>query len=1568
MSQLVLSLMEQGIYLTISKGDLIYKSLSGEPKSTSLALLKQHKVELLDFYKGIWQSVNHTDRQFPERGDFEIAPLSFSQERLWLNERLGAEEQIGQYNITGACRLEGRVDISAIEQALEALVARQPVLRTIILQDADLGVMQVVRENTPLLLQQQDLSGDPQAAKAEQQLIQQESARPFDLERDMMLRVNLLKRSEIEYVLVFTMHHIVSDGWSMNLLIDEFGTLYNAYAQRREAALPPLPLLYTDYARWQRYVANENTDQKKQHYWKAQLAGIPPVHNVPLDFSRPAKQRFHGAARDTLIAPEQVALFEVLCRQHDATLFMGLHAVFAVLLARYSGEKDIVMGTPIANRERLELEALIGFFVNMMVLRIDLSSNPTFEQLLARSKTCISDAFAHAQPFGYVVDAVQTERSLSYSPIFQIVISLQSNTHRGAQLNGVNIQTLPVTRDSVKYDLVLDFAPSADGLRLTWEYNTDLFSTATIAGMAEHFATLFCQVTATPTAELFGLSLLGEHEKTRLLTWGNAQSDVRRVDDKTLIDFLRQQVVLRPQAIALMCDQASISYGELGQWVENAAFVLRYQGIKPGNVVGVCAEKSFEWVASMFAIWQCGAVYLPIAPNTPSARVDYMLNDAAASLLLFDQAGAPAAEVQATSLAKMSLEALLRERGVARQEAPQAPWDNAAIAYLLYTSGTTGRPKGVLISHANAVSVLDGVADLFDIAPDTVMPAIASAAFDISLFEVVMPLMRGGQVMLYRHHEVTDIPRLVSDIDHWTSLHAVPALMNAILDECDLKRLQPVKLRQLFVGGDSVSNQILQRLKTTFATQQIVELYGPTEGTILSTANLINEPVGELKGAVIGHPLPHARIYILDEEGNLTPQGVAGQLCIGGAGVAVGYLNRDEENHRRFIHRASPAAASEYERLYHTGDIARWRSDGNLEFLGRNDSQVKLRGYRIELAEIEALLCQRSDIKQALVVVQNRNDNPCLVAYIIGEGADDPKTLRHWLAKQLPDYMVPSAYCKLASLPLTVNGKVDRSRLPEVAVHTEVAETTPLRNERERELCRIWEHVLGVPNVGIYDDFFAIGGHSLAAIKIDMICRQTLKVDVPLSLIFEHKTIANISAFIAEKQDVITIPHVEQQRHPLSLAQEQMLFTEELGKGGSAYHIHYFSPLDNDADIPALIEAINRTAERHPVLKSVYLFGDNNEYEQVRLDGDIEVLHQAVDGEDALHSAVEACIAAPFDLGREPGLRVRTWSVGNTNYLLLLFHHIAFDGWSERVFMFELAQIYQALIQRNAVTMADPVISYGDYARWERNLLADNGLESFNTFWRTQLAGISPLSLPLDYPRPAFLVHDGKIYNVDFSYEKYQILKTVAREESTTLYAVLLSAFFLTLSSICEQNDIVIGTPSDNRDLPQVREVVGLFANTLALRSRIQPEMTLSDYIAGVHQLITHAKSHQQLPFGKVAEMIAGRPDPSIHPVYQVTFSVIDAVESKKWQQWLPIDFETSRKKRALYNPAKLDLSLDLVDSGDHMYGGFTYATSLMTEQTVIMIAERLKSILAGLADKRERRIHTLLTPWLKQG
>ncbi|MDE1476894.1 amino acid adenylation domain-containing protein [Xenorhabdus bovienii] len=1561
----MLSLLEKGISVYISKGNLAYKSLSGVLDTTTFELLKKYKLDFLVYFKSVWKRVEKKECTFPSEGSFEMAPLSPSQERLWVSEKMGSEHQFGQYNITGACYLKGNVNVRAIEWAINTIIQRHQVLRTVILHDEILGVMQIVREEFYFSLEQQDFNKREKDIDQEiNNFIDKEGILHFDLSQDLMLRVNLLNLTENEHVLVFTMHHIASDGWSMNILINEFSSLYNAFIHDYESQLPPLTLQYTDYSRWLYYTSSESLLKKHQVYWKTYLYDIPSIHNLPLDFPRPSKQTFKGAAINTLIEKDIFSRFDKMCRIKGATLFMGLNAVFSVLLSRYSGEKDIVVGTPIANRNRDELENIIGFFINTVVLRTDLSDNPNFEQLLERNKEFISDSFSNTLSFEQLLEIIKVDRSLSYNPIFQIMIVLQNNEQSKISLEGIDIEFMEVTQQSSKFDLTLNIVPNEKGLLLNWKYNTTIFSQTSISRMAEHFTSLVNNVLETPKVPVLNLSFLSKIEQSYLLEYLSNPHKLKFTVNKYLYDFIKEQSKLRPEAIALVYGSQRLSYRELEQLTNNIAYELSFKGIQVGDIICICAEKSFESIAAMLAVWKCGAIYLPISPKTPPNRADFILNDATARTILFDQEGAQLVGTLQKNITKITLAELMNNQNV---KVPSFQFDEKTdverIAYLIYTSGSTGQPKGVLVRHTNAVSVLSSVAVQFDIGPNTIMPAIASLAFDISFFEIVMPLMRGGMVKLYTHREVTNIPSLVNDMNSWTHLHAVPSLMNAILDECERLNVKSDNLRQIYVGGDRVSSQLLKRLKESFEGKEIIELYGPTEGTILSTAyRITNEKPEKLKGSVIGCALPHAKVYVLDEINNIAPIGVVGELCIGGEGVAFGYLNRADETKQRFID--NPFTVGDRERLYRTGDLVRWLPNGNLEFIGRNDYQVKIRGFRIELSEIEAALCKRKDVEQAVVLLQEKNDNPYLVAYIIGKMALEPSVLKTYLSNQLPDYMVPSVYHVLDSFPLTPNGKLNKSRLPLLHINKPSVEYTAPRSQLETNLCQIWEIILGLDKVGIHDDFFSIGGNSLAAIKVNALCQQQLDLDIPLDFIFRNKTIANISILLEEKSKQI-IPSLKHKRYPLSFTQEHMLLIELLEEGSHAYHIPYFARLDKNANVSMLIKALNKIADRHSILKSIFSLENKNHYEQIILIDNIQIKNTVLETESEVQAEVEKCIYTPFKLNCEPGMRLRTWSTDTNNYMLILFHHIVFDGWSEKIFMSELSHIYQSLMEDKEISLPEPMISYGDYAQWQRMNISNNKLKEQYNYWKEHLSNFEYLALPLDFPRPSFPEHKGDVYAVDFTSKFSQDLKKVAREEKTTLYSVLLTASFLTLSSVCNQKDVIIGTYSDNRNNLQTQSIIGLFANSLALRCKINPKITLAALIVEVHQLIGQAKSHQELPFRKVMEMLGIELDASIHPVYQVMFNLTTKPE---WQTQLPIDLETGLQRVVAQNsPPKHDLALEFCDEGEHIHGGFLFDISVLKKSTVVSIAERFQNILYFFINKRNKSIQSILETFVEE-
>ncbi|MFL6203220.1 MAG: amino acid adenylation domain-containing protein, partial [Thermoanaerobaculia bacterium] len=861
------------------------------------------------------------------RGDRGPAPLSYAQQRLWFIDRL--EGGSSQYNLPGVARVRGLLDAAAFERALAAIIERHEALRTVF-REGEGGAVQVVLERADLhLVSRQDLRGLAPAEREREvaRLALEDARRPFDLGAGPLLRAGLLELAQDEHVLLFNMHHIASDGWSMGVLIGELGTLYDAYRAGRENPLQPLRVQYADYAVWQRRWLQGEVLEGQLGYWRRRLEGIPPVHSLPLDRPRPARQGFEGGEHRQRLDAALRDRLKGLCRERGATLFILLHAAFAVLLGRYSRERDVVVGSPVAGRVHADLEPLIGFFVNTLVLRTDLAGDPPFADLLEATRRLVLDAYTHQHaPFEMLVEELKPERSLSHSPLFQVLLALQ-NAEEG-ELRLGDARTEPVVKDVllVKFDLELNVGETADGLDLSWWYKRELFLPGTIARLASAFGALLAGILERPGERVSSLPLLTRAERQRLLAEG-APHTGSYPRDRRVHELFEVQVDRSPEAEAVVFAEEVLTYRELDRRANRVAHALIARGVGPESRVGLRTERSLEMLVGLLAIFKAGGAYVPLDPVYPEDRLAYMIEDAGVELVLTREA-----------LVELSVQG---EEG--RPLRPGSPSD---LAYVIYTSGSTGRPKGVMVEHGQLVQTLWAVREeLVWEASDRTL-CLAPFSFDIFLFELWSPLLAGGRCELVPLAPVLDLDAVVARLPEVTRLHAVPALMGAVMEQAQRSGSPFFRMRTLFVGGDAVPAELLSRMRRVFPGAELRVLYGPTEGTILATSWRV-EAGRTPEGTRIGRPLPNVEIRLCDGWGELVPGGMAGEIWIAGPGVARGYRGREDLTAERFV--SDPGSSEPGGRAYRTGDLARWRSDSTLEFLGRMDDQVKIRGFRIEL-------------------------------------------------------------------------------------------------------------------------------------------------------------------------------------------------------------------------------------------------------------------------------------------------------------------------------------------------------------------------------------------------------------------------------------------------------------------------------------------------------------------------------------------------------------------------------------------------------------------------------------------
>jgi amino acid adenylation domain-containing protein len=1033
--------------------------------------------------------------------DVYVFPASFFQESLWFLDQLDHNGAV--YNKSVTLQLKGVLNTGVLEQVLNVIAQRHETLRTTFMV-IERQLMQVISPTQFIPLQVVNLRSLPRAEqKAEaQRLATREAQRPFDLTYGPLLRTTLLELGAEEHVLLLTLHHTISDERSMVVLCQELAALYEAFLHDQPSPLPQLPIQYADFAVWHRQWLQGEVQETQLAYWRQQLAGAPALLELLTDHPRPVIQTFRGAQHSFALSEELADALKALGRREESTLFMTLLAAFNVLLHRYTGQTDIVVGSPIANRSRPGLEGLIGYFLNTLVLRTNLSENPTFKEVLRRVREVALEAYAHQDlPFEKLVEELHPERNLSHNPLFQVMFILQSDPTPTFDLPGLRLRLAEVDNETAKFDLSLTLGYIGQGLACSLEYSTDLFEPATMNRMAEHFQKLLEGIVANPEQPISDLPLLTETERRQLLVeWNETRSDYPR--DQCIHQLFEAQVQRTPEAVAVVFQDQQLTYRELNAKANQLAHHLQKLGVGPEVLVGICVERSVEMVVGLLAILKAGGAYVPLDPTYPAERLAFMLEDAQIAVLLTQARLRPRLPTHRVQQVCLDTDADLIAQQVESNPLGSDHLDQ--LAYVIYTSGSTGRPKGVAIAHRSTVAFISWALSVFPVEDLAGVLASTSICFDLSVFEIFVPLSSGGTVILIEN--LLHLPTLVS-CRAVTLINTVPSVLTEVVHRMPL----PASVRTVNLAGEPLRRSLVRQLYRQETIQRVFNLYGPTEDTTYSTYALV-EPGDEEPS--IGRPITNTQTYILDRHLQPVPVGVPGELYLGGAGLARGYLNQPELTAEQFI--PNPFSTKAGECLYRTGDLARYRSDGTIEHLGRLDFQVKLRGLRIELGEIEAVLAEHPAVQQAVVVAREEvPGDKRLVAYLVTTREPPPaiSELRSPLKEQLPDYMVPSAFVFLEAFPLTPNGKVDRRALPapgptrSTIEDTFVAPTLSLHYQ----LLQIWEELFDVRPIGIRDNFFELGGHSFLATRLISRIEQVFRKKISLATLFIEPTVEHLA-------------------------------------------------------------------------------------------------------------------------------------------------------------------------------------------------------------------------------------------------------------------------------------------------------------------------------------------------------------------------------------------------------------------------------------------------------------------------
>jgi amino acid adenylation domain-containing protein len=1079
-----------------------------------LSPAKRALLELRLNMRGVPPSAGHA---IPRRANRDQAPLSFAQQRLWFLDQLEPESPL--YNISKAIRLSGPVNVQALEKALDAIVARHEILRTNIVA-VDGHPVQVVTAKRSIKLVAIDLSEQPDSDRAAKmhRLINAEARRPFDLSSDLMLRATLIGLGEKDHALVLVLHHIASDGWSMSVLLTELSALYKAFAMGNPSPLPELPIQYADYAIWQRQWLQGEIIERQLSYWKQRLSGAPAILELPTDRPRLTVRSSLGARQSFRIPKELTEALKKLSQQERVTLFMTLLAAFQTLLYRYTGQENFVVGSPIAGRNRAETESLIGFFVNTLALRTDVSGSLSFRQLIARVREVALEAYTHQDlPFEKLVEELQPDRSRSHTPLFQVIFALQNVPRQPFGLTGLTVSPLEVDSATAKFDLSLSLVEEGSSLRGSMEYNSDLFENATITRMLGHYQTLLQAIVANPEQRLADLPILTEREKHQLLVeWNDTGRDYPR--DKCIHQLFEAQVERSPDAVAVIFENQRLTYRELNQRANQLAHCLQKLGVAPEVRVGIYMERSVDMIVGLLGILKAGAVYVPLDLGYPKERLTFMLGDSQAPVLLAQRRLLDKLPEYHGDIICLDTDLQLLSNESECNPPSRATAEN--LAYVIYTSGSTGKPKGVAVSH-RAVNRLLVNTNYVNLQCTDVVAQASNCSFDAATFEIWGALLHGAQLVGVRTDVVLSPKDFAKQIERQriSVLFLTTALLNQIARDWPTAFKN---VRHLLFGGEAVDPRWVREILKHGPPERLLHVYGPTETTTFASWYLVEGIDKKATTIPIGRPIANTQIYVLDSHLEPVSVGVVGELYIGGEGLACGYLNRPELTAETFI--PNPYSDDSSARLYRTGDLVRYLSDGNVEFIGRKDFQVKIRGFRIELGEVENVLSQHPAVQQVTLLARHdTGGEKRLVAYLVlhQQATATVGELRRFLQAKVPDYMVPSAFVFVDTLPLTPNGKVDRRALP--APDQSRPEKEPRvapRNAVERQLTKIWEKILGIQPIGVKDNFFDLGGHSLLAVRVVAEIEKALGKNIPLATLFQAPTIEQLADALNGKESL----------------------------------------------------------------------------------------------------------------------------------------------------------------------------------------------------------------------------------------------------------------------------------------------------------------------------------------------------------------------------------------------------------------------------------------------------------------
>jgi amino acid adenylation domain-containing protein len=1428
-------------------------------------------------------------------------PLSFAQQRLWFLDQLEPGQAV--YNIPAAVLLEGALAVDALHRSFREIVRRHEALRTTF-ATVEEEVVQVIARRLALDLPLVDLSAlaAAEGSAVAVRLAAAEHLRPFALDRGPLLRVALLRLAERRHVCLLTMHHIVSDGWSAGILLRELAAFYELFRYGRPSPLPELPVQYADFAVWQRQWLSGEVLAGQTEYWRQRLDGAPQALSLATDRPRPAVPSYAGGRQPLVLDEALTAAVKELAGHTGATPFMVLLGAFAALLGRYSAQTDLVVGTPVANRGRHEVEGLIGFFANTLALRLDLAADPGFAVFVKQAREVLVAALTHQDvPFEMLVAELVPGRDLSRSPLFQVMFGFTDLPRERVSLEGLEMAPVAGKGGTAKFDLELVLWEEASGgVSGYLEYGSDLFDPTTAARLCRHYLRLLSAAVADPSHRLSTLPLAAAAERQQVVVeWNDTATPLP--GGESFPALFRAQAARLPESTAVVAGDRHLTYARLAELSARVARTLAADAPAAGRVVALLLPRGLELLAAMLGIFEAGAVYLPLEPEQPIRRLVQMTEAAAADLIVAAEELLPRAEEVLAGRARpapgraVAWGSLLADgRGPATGGGALAA--GSQPAYVIFTSGSTGVPKGAVVDHRGMLNhLLAKVADLELTGADRVAQT-ASQSFDISVWQLLAALLTGGRVDIAEDRLVVDPLRLLDEVEARgvTILELVPSVLRAALEGWSEGGRPPGlrRLRWLLMTGEALAADLCDRWAKLYPGIPLLNAYGPTECSDDVTHHPLAPPLPPQLRVPIGRPIANSRLYVVDHRAHPCPAGVPGELVVGGLVVGQGYIGAPGRTAAAFV--PDPFAEGTGSRLYRTGDLVRCRRDGAIEFLGRIDHQVKIRGFRIELGEVETALAACPEVRQAVVVARrDQGPEPRLVAYLVFEPERTlaPKALLGRLRGRLPEHMLPSAVVALAAIPLTRTGKVDRQALPVPALQDLLTERElrPASSLVAEIVAEVFAEVLEVEAVGGHEDFFERGGHSLLATKVMARLRPLFGVeDLPLRSLFEAPTptamAAVVEAALQGRRGEERLPIRRVPRHeamPLSHAQQRVWFAEQVHPGNASYNIPRAVRLTGVLDPRAFAGAFTEVCQRHETLRTTFHEGAAGPVQRIGSPRPFQLpvvdLSGAAEGdrEEALHSRVTREAHRPFDLARGPLLRAILFRLGPQEHALsLTMHHIISDLWSMTLLIAEVSTLYESRLTSEPAVLPELAVQYVDFASWQRQRLAGGLREQLVGYWQRRLAGGPEAPrLPFDSPPPPELSFRGGFREWTLPEDLADALRRLSRQRRATLFVTMLAAFKLLLHGYSGQQDIVVGAPISGRTERELEGVVGFFLNTLALRTDLGGDPSFGELVARVRETVLGAIAHQDLPFDEVVRQVATERDSPSSSLTRVWFN-----------------------------------------------------------------------------------------------